>query len=50
MSDDKRPEENKPLNDKDLDKVSGGYIIDNPTSGAAPHPIHPVKPGRPEPC
>jgi bacteriocin-like protein len=50
MSDEKRADEKKPITDKDLDKVSGGYIRENPMSGAAPHPVLPIKPGSPEPC
>ena len=50
MSDEKRIEEKKPIDDKNLDKVNGGYIVANPISAKVPRQDFPTKPGRPEPC
>ncbi len=49
MSDEKRTEEKKPIEDKNLDKVSGGCIEVNPTSATLPHQKFPSKPGLPQP-
>jgi hypothetical protein len=49
MSDEKRTEEKKPIEDKSLDQVSGGYIIANPISTKVPRQDFPTKPGRPQP-
>jgi hypothetical protein len=50
MSDEKRTEEKKPIDDKSLDKVSGGYRVADPVTTKGPHDNFPTKPGRPEPC
>lgn len=50
MSDEKQTEVKKPIEDKKLDDVSGGYIQVDPISIKAPHRPFPIKPGGPEPC
>jgi len=50
MSDEKKTQsEEKPINDEQLDKVSGGIMFPkNPTEPRSPH--NPGLPNRPQPC